>query len=479
MGDSVSFVDGTEIKLMSTDQRKNFISSVRATRSTKAPHEILDEINEKIAQDPEYLSKSIEVTAKHTLGAGHGAAGDEVDYSLSFKNLPRTVSLLMNRLPYGVAPLAQTTRHTKISHAFIPEILREKGFYDEAKNHVTEIFATYNSFQNKGATTQDSMFVLPLCLAKNLTFKANFRGMVSFYIAATGGEGTLYFDKMVEQNNGKKPEVPRPQVVKDVANQVLELLRKQEPAIFKDRGANFEPLSLYPGLADFYEDNQMLNEIIESDQVEPIKQGKTQAIMINYNNPFKFDEKKIEEWIQNRDQAFLDCLPNITGNFIAQLNLAAIFDWRRHRSIRVTYESLTHAADNFTYHIPITIKNAGLQGQFNDTMKKEIEFYRKLIENGVPKYEAVSFLPHGIKLYLLMTMDGWNMMFYALGLRLCTKARPDIGEFAQHVADAIKARDPLMAKFIAPRGTFYREGCPETEPCGRCEKILEERKKRD
>ena len=476
MDDPVNFVDNTEIKFMGYDQRKNFISAIRATRSTKAPHEILQEINEKTTQDPGYLDKSIEITAKHTLGAGHGAAGDEVDYSISFKNLPRTVSLLMNRLQYGVAPLAQTTRHTKISHAFIPEILKEKGFYDEAKEHVSEIFSVYNSFQNKGATTQDSMFVLPLCLAKNLIFKANFRGLVSFYIAATGGEGTLYFNKMVKQNNGVRPGISRPQVVKDVANQVLELLRKEEPSIFKDRGANFEPLSLYPGLADFYDNNPMLNEIIESDIVEPINQGKTQAIMIEYSNPFKFDKAKVEEWIQNRNQAFIDCLPNITGKFIAQLNLAAIFDWRRHRSIRTTYESLAHAAENFTYHTPVTIKNAGLQSEFNATMRKEIEFYWKLVENGIPKCEAVSFLPHAIKLYFVMTMDGWNMMFYALGLRLCTKARPDIGEFGQHIADAIKERDPLIGKFIAPRGTYYRNGCPETEPCGKCEEILKERK---
>jgi thymidylate synthase ThyX len=473
---SVKFVENAEIKLMDQDKRKNFVSAIRATRSTKAPHEILTEINEKLAQDPEYLNKSVEVTAKHTLGAGHGAAGDELDYFISFKNLPRTVSILMNRLPYGVGPLAQTTRHTKISHAFIPEILKEKGLYDEAKSHVAEIFAAYNSFQNRGATTQDSMFVLPLCLAKNLTFKANFRGLVSFYIAATGGEGTIYFDKMVEQNNGKKPEITRPQVVKDVGNQVLEILRKEEPAIFKDRGANFEPMSLYPGLADFYEHNPMLNQIIESDVVEPIKQGKTQAVMIEYSNPFKFNEKDVEEWIQNRNQAFLDCLPNITGKFVAQLNLAAIFDWRRHRSIRVTYESLVHAANNFTYHVPVSIKNAGLQAEFDSIMKKEIEFYRKLIANGVPTHEAVSFLPHGIKLYMLMTMDGWNMLFYALGLRLCTKARPDIGEFAEYIATAIKEKDPLLGKFIGPRGTFYRNGCPEIEPCGKCEQILKGRK---
>ena len=93
MDDPVTFVDGPEIRLMANDQRKNFISSVRSTRSTKAPHEILQEINEQVAQDPQYIEKSTEITAKHTLGAGHGAAGDLVDYSLSFKNLPRTVSI--------------------------------------------------------------------------------------------------------------------------------------------------------------------------------------------------------------------------------------------------------------------------------------------------------------------------------------------------------------------------------------------------
>lgn len=101
-----------------------------------------------------------------------------------------------------------------------------------------------------------------------------------------------------------------------------------------------------------------------------------------------------------------------------------------------------------------------------------IDLYRELIDNGIPRKEAIGVVPNSLEMYDLIHVDSWNAV-HSIGKRTCTKAQWEIRGIASQMARIIKEKNPALGLFTYPQGVVYGE-YSEKEPCGMCEKIRKE-----
>ncbi|MEW6102453.1 MAG: FAD-dependent thymidylate synthase [bacterium] len=140
----------------------------------------------------------------------------------------------------------------------------------------------------------------------------------------------------------------------------------------------------------------------------------------------------------------------------------------RHRIASYSQQSQRYVFfDKANYVIPETIKD---KDSFSKKIEDMVNFYHKLVEDGVPKEDARYILPQAFSTKLIMTMNARELMHF-FRLRCCNRAQWEIRDMADKML--------CLVKDIAPN-IFLNSGppcvigpCPEGEfSCGKPRKTI-------
>ena len=121
---------------------------------------------------------------------------------------------------------------------------------------------------------------------------------------------------------------------------------------------------------------------------------------------------------------------------------------------------------------PSIAERPDLADEFLEMSGSAHAFYRKLVENGVPKEDARYILPHGWSTRLVMTMNARELHHF-FTLRLCRRAQWEIRNLAREMLVAAREEAPLLFETAGP-SCVIRGRCEEKTPCGRPFASLEE-----
>jgi len=397
----------------------------------------------------EEFREEVKEVLKQSAGRGHGAVADQNLFVFSIKNLSRAATLHLC-LPEYLMHLQQSMRRATAERGYVlPEQIKESSFHEEVKETLDQAFETYKELLEEEIPIEDARFLLPLYTRTNIQTAGNARELMHLY------------------HMTKEEPVPTP--VKKIVDEMVEKARKKAPGIFKDWGHNYERLAWFPSAQLYTEENGTFNEILEENNYP----GEAEYI------EKEMSEEAIDKAIKERDEAELSNLKHIhNGNkiqgFLAPMSIACYHQSTRQRTWNHSIESIYDAAERGNIVIPPTVKESPHTDKFKEQHRQMIKLYKKLVNNGIPKEEAIGVIPHSVEMYDLIHVNGWNSI-HSIGKRTCTKAQWEIRRIANKVAAEIRKRNPVLGKYTYPQGVIYGE-CPEADPCGLCDKIIEKRK---
>lgn len=428
-----------KITLLNGYPKEIAVAGTLGCTSTKSSAEILTDLQ---SLDELSRNQKCENILKNSFGRGHGAVGDQTNFTFSLSDVTRLTTLFLCQSPFA-SFLQQSMRHVKTGGYKLPESLLSKKY---AKVVVDKAFGLYNRMIEGGIPEEDARYVLPLCSTTNIQMNVNARGLCQLSAMARS------------ENVGSEG--------KSVARQLLGNVAIEDGmALVNNYGMNYEPLSFYPA-PDLFGESDIL-----------VKGG----VWDNCTN-FSGDviallsKEELKDGIKNRKLHILSTLNHIHFTFGIGLSLAAFHQAVRQRTWDHCVETLENAINQKNRKvIPPSI---GLSTEFfcefvklHDEM---VECCNRLVSEGIPKSEAFNLIPHSLKIYDLIHINGWNAI-HSLGKRCCSKAQWEIRGIANKAKQIIEDQYPELGRYVGPQCLTYGV-CPESKPCGMVEKFKKERK---
>ena len=390
--------------------------------------------------------KKIRPVLKNSLGRGHGSVGDQNYFIFSIEDLPRVATLQLCSPEY-LAHLQQSLRRATAGRGFhLPEAIEKSGLADETERILSRSFLFYtSSTQEGGLPKEDARFPLPLYTKTNIQTAGNARELSHLW--------------MMSQDE----EVPS--VIKAVADEILAQAKEIAPYLFEDFGFNYERLAWYPSAQLYALTNEELQDLIK-------ERGKDNDVVL-LGPPqigIPLTERAIETAIRERNEAKLANLKHIHFEFLVAMSLASWHQAIRQRtwnhSVESIYDAIENALDSEDRRMvmPPSIKESDFSLEYEGLHFSMLRHYRELIEDGVPRREAVGVVPHSLKIWTVVHVNGWNAI-HSIGKRTCLTAQWEIRRIAQKMAKIIKKVFPVLGKWAEPQCITYGK-CPEPEDCG-------------
>ncbi len=151
-------------------------------------------------------------------------------------------------------------------------------------------------------------------------------------------------------------------------------------------------------------------------------------------------------------------------SFVKLVDLSGFIDDLRHTRMNRATQSIYEALDEPQFHIPRVLKNQW-QDQLLEKCQESVSLYHDLVDDGIPKQDALMVIPHLTKISYVETGDLWSWLNY-WGLRSCTSARPEIQKLAMTtIQEASKVLEGVNALTRAKNRLCYariRGLCNET-----------------
>jgi len=390
--------------------------------------------------------KKEKVVLKNSFGRGHGSVGDQNYFIFSIEGLPRAATLQLC-LPEYLAHLQQSLRRANASRGFyLPEAIKKSSLVTRTEEILSRSFKFYESGTQEGRLpAEDARFILPLYTRTNIQ---------------TGGDARelCHLWKM-SQDKGVPP------IVRAVVNEMLSQAKRIAPSLFEDFGFNYERLAWYPSVQLYALSNKMLQSLIK-------RYGRDKdVVLINHNaTGLPITEKSIDKAVKYRDETELANLKHIHFEFLVSMSLVCFHQAIRQRTWNHSVESIYDAVDrgltdkNSSIVTPPLVENSDFSLEYRGLHSKMIELYRQLVEDGVPQSEAIGVIPHSLRIYTLIHVNGWNAI-HSIGKRTCLTAQWEIRKIAQKIAKIIKKEFPPLGKWAEPQCITYGK-CPEIKDCG-------------
>jgi thymidylate synthase ThyX len=255
-----------------------------------------------------------------------------------------------------------------------------------------------------------------------------------------------------------------PSIVKEVVKEMVEAVKKESPYLFEDFGFNFELLSWYPAAQLYSPRNETLRWIINSFD------KKEEVILISHNSTsLQISEETITRAVKDRDEAEISNLKHIHFEFFILISLAGFHQAIRQRTWNHSIESIYDASrealkSEERMAVPPSIKNSEFYLEYKNQHSEMLKLYQELIDYGVSEREAIGVIPHSVKVYDFIHVNGWNAI-HSIGKRTCTTAQWEIRKIAKKIAEIIKEKMPSLGKWAEPQCITYGK-CPETKDCG-------------
>ena len=152
-------------------------------------------------------------------------------------------------------------------------------------------------------------------------------------------------------------------------------------------------------------------------------------------------------------------------------SLACLHQAIRQRSWNHTLESIYDAVqdtleDDDRMVVPPSIKRRPrFLRMYQQQHRDMLNLYRELVREGIPRAEAIGVIPHSVKIYTLIHVNGWNAI-HSIGQRTCVTAQWEIRKIAWEIARVIKKEFPALGKWAEPQCIILGGKCPEIEDCG-------------
>ena len=125
--------------------------------------------------------------------------------------------------------------------------------------------------------------------------------------------------------------------------------------------------------------------------------------------------------------------------------------------------------DDFDFITPPSIKENDMEDEYIEWMEKGRDFYKKLVDKGIPKEDARFVLPT-IKTNIVVSMNARALLDF-FRVRTCNRAQWEIRSIAKQMLSRVKKVAPSIFKNAGPPCVV--DGyCPEGDmSCGRIDKI--------
>lgn len=446
-----------KVKLIGYPQKAQTLAVAAALGcfEEKSAFQIMKEL--LILSEKERLKKE-EAVLKNSFGRGHGSVGDQVHFTFCIEDLPRVVTFELC-LPEYLEHLQQSLRRAKASRGFyLPKAIKKSKLAEKTNKILSNSFSLYEKMSKNGIPEEDARFILPLYTKTNITTTGNARELCHLWYMAHR-EGT-------------------PSIVTAVVEKMISQARKETPYLFENFGFNYEPLAWYPSAQLYIPNNPEMNHLIK------LCRGNDNVFLINWKIPAFFEtiftDKMIERGVKEKDEAALANLKHIHFEFLVGMSLTCLHQAIRQRTWNHSLESIYHAVENALTKnlgkkkermvIPLSIKNSEFKNPYQSQHKEMLGLYQELVEEGTPKAEAIGVIPHSLKIYTLIHINGWNAI-HSIGKRTCREAQWEIRQIACQMAKKIKEEFPALGRWAEPQCITYGK-CPEFHNCGYYKKKL-------
>jgi len=433
-----------KVNLIGYPQRAQVLAAAAALGcfEEKSAHKIMEEL---LALPEEERLRKEKAVLKNSFGRGHGSVGDQVHFSFNIENLPRLVTLLLC-LPEYLEHLQQSLRRAKATRGFyLPEAIKKSGLADKTRSLLNRTFEFYEKACSVGIPAEDARFPLSLYTRTNITTTGNAREICHIHSMA------------------HQPGVPL--VATKVVDEMVAQASRITPYLFEDFGFNYEVLSWYPSSQLFAPTNQTINRLINVHKAD----GKI-AVLLDRMSSFEITPEILERAVKERDEAELSNLKHLHFEFLVPMSLACFHQATRQRTWNHSIESIYDAAEDALCNpdermvIPLSIKNSKFASEFKKLHLALLNLYKELTEQDIPKSEAVGVLPHSLKVYDWIHINGWNAI-HSIGKRTCVEAQWEIRLIARKMAKDIKEAVPAFQEWAEPQCITYGR-CPEVKDCG-------------
>ncbi len=385
---------------------------------------------------------------KNSFGRGHGSVGDQNYFIFSIEDLPRAATLQLC-LPEYLAHLQQSLRRAKATRGFyLPEVIKNSVLGSEVKKILLYSFELYEKMVGAGIPEEDARFLLPLYTKTNIQ---------------TGGDAReLCHLWLMSHQKGV------PSIVTAVVEEMTSQAKKKAPYLFEDYGFNYETLAWYPSAQLYSFTNPMIQYLTR------LNWGKDMVLTNHYLSSFlreSITAKAIERAVKERDETDLANLKHIHFEFLVGMSLTCLHQAIRQRTWNHTLESIYDATakaigreQKTRMVIPPSVKNSEFNLAYQKQHKDMLNLYQKLTKEGIPPAEAIGVIPHSVKIYTLIHVNGWNAI-HSIGQRTCVTAQWEIRQKAWGMAKIIKKELPALGKWAEPQCITLGR-CPEMEDCG-------------
>jgi len=199
--------------------------------------------------------------------------------------------------------------------------------------------------------------------------------------------------------------------------------------------------------------------------------------MINdLKNKLKVSTSDPKENIKRKSSIWKEFIDNVQDKILLEAklksSLSAWNDLKRHRTVRQKVESIYHAADRCiekwdesNFNIP-DVENPETKREIINAFRESLDFYKKMIDNGIEKRDAIYVIPNGMIVGVKMLFDGYHIFdpFGFVGIRSCTTADPEIVLFVNRIVHEVKKELPEAEGVLGPKCKLGF--CPERSFCG-------------
>ncbi|MDO8558906.1 MAG: FAD-dependent thymidylate synthase [bacterium] len=412
-------------------------------------------IGDLSALPAEERAKKERAVLKNSFGRGHGSVGDQNCFVFSIENLPRAATLQLCQ-PQYLAHLQQSLRRAKASRGFhLPEIIVNSAYGKKAEEILSASFRLYEKMSKAGIPDEDARYILPLYTRTNIQTLGNARELCHLW-------------KMTHS-----PKVEAPSIVMAVVDEMIAQASNLAPYLFEDFRFNHETLAWYPSAQIYASHNETMEELIRERSGMGEKMSEP-VFLSNDRGYFRYltiSEERIERAIKEKDEAELANLKHIHFEFLASMSLACFHQAIRQRtwdqSVQPIYDALPrYVLDGFHDNmlVPLSIKSSDLLNLYREQHLNMLNLYKFLKNSGIPRSEAIGVIPHSVRVYDWIHINGWNAL-HSIGKRTCVEAQGEIMRIARQMADCIKKEIPAIGRWSEPQCITYGY-CPEIRDCG-------------
>jgi len=384
--------------------------------------------------------RKVETILRETSGRGHGSVLDQPHFTFSIDGIPRLATLELCSPEYLMHLQQSLRRVTAEAGFYIPKPIIEHGFEELVKGAFTKSLESYNKLLNEEKIkAEDARFVLPLLTRTKIQTTGNARELMHLH------------------SMSRKDYMPS--AIRDTVENMMDELREVAPRLFKERETNYEQLAWFPSPQIFAPLNKTMTDLVL------ITGRKKTSYLGKHTIPISL--QAIENGVEERYEAELANLKHMHFTYLSPMSIATLHQAIRQRTWNQSVEPIYHAVERGEFVTPPAVKkNRNARLTFDKANDLLLSLYHQMVSKGVPQQEAIGVVPHALKVYDLIHINGWNAL-HSIGKRRCKEAQWEIRDIATDISDKVREEVPELGKYSMPQGIIYGR-CPERKSCGLC-----------